>query len=333
MARLTLEDVGALAGVSRSTVSRVINNAASVRPEVRARVEAVISQTGYVPNAAARSLVSNRTGVIGLVIPSHVSNLFEDPYFARLIQGVTSGAKQISSTLTLFLFESEEEEREVSPRVVESGFLDGVIVTATRPGNSLMRKIAATDLPLVAIGRPGIDGIPYVDVDNRAGAFRAARFLREKNYVRCGFIGGPENTSTGEDRLAGFIDGLAEFGTALPNNLRAFGDFSEGSGYTAMSELLDHSPDAVFAASDGMALGAIRRIQDAGLSIPQDIAVIGFDGFTKAETAQPPLTTLRQPVSATGSKAVEMLHQILRDGSDSVQPEILPVELIHRASA
>ena len=171
MARLTLEDVGALAGVSRSTVSRVINNAASVRPEVRARVEAVISQTGYVPNAAARSLVSNRTGVIGLVIPSHVSNLFEDPYFARLIQGVTSGAKQISSTLTLFLFESEEEEREVSPRVVESGFLDGVIVTATRPGNSLMRKIAATDLPLVAIGRPGIDGIPYVDVDNRAGAF------------------------------------------------------------------------------------------------------------------------------------------------------------------
>ena len=119
----------------------------------------------------------------------------------------------------------------------------------------------------------------------------------------------------------------------LPNNLRAFGDFSEGSGYTAMSELLDHSPDAVFAASDGMALGAIRRIQDAGLSIPQDIAVIGFDGFTKAETAQPPLTTLRQPVSATGSKAVEMLHQILRDGSDSVQPEILPVELIHRASA
>lgn len=333
MARLTLEDVGALAGVSRSTVSRVINNESSVRPEVRARVEAVISQTGYAPNAAARSLASNQTGVIGLVIPSHVSNLFEDPYFARLIQGVTLGAKQISSTLSLFLFESEEEEREVSPRVVESGFLDGVIVTATRPGNSLMRKIAATDLPLVAIGRPGIDGVPYVDVDNRAGAFEAAKFLREHGYERCGYIGGPLNTSTGEDRLAGFIDGLAEFNSALPNGLRAFGDFSEPSGYDAMSRLLDHSPDAVFAASDGMALGAIRRIHDAGLSVPDDIAVIGFDGFTLGETSEPSLTTLEQPVSATGSLAVEMLHEMLGDRSTPITPSVLPVQLIRRASA
>ncbi len=333
MPRLTLEDVGALAGVSRSTVSRVINNESSVRPEVRARVEAVISQTGYAPNAAARSLASNRTGVIGLVIPSHVSNLFEDPYFARLIQGVTLGAKHASRTLTLFLFESENEERDVYPRVVESGFLDGVIVTATRAGNTLMRKIAATDLPLVAIGRPGIEGVPYVDVDNRGGAFRAATFLRESGYQRCAFIGGPVNTSTGEDRLAGFIDGLAEHNTALPNELRAFGDFTEASGYQAMDELIQKSPDAVFAASDGMALGAMRCILDAGLSVPHDIAVIGFDGFTAGAVSSPALTTLEQPVSVTGATAVEMLQALLQDPLKQADPVILPVELVQRESA
>ena len=141
------------------------------------------------------------------------------------------------------------------------------------------------------------------------------------------------NTSTGEDRLAGFIDGLAEFNSALPHDLRAFGDFSEASGYRAMSDLLDHSPDAVFAASDGMALGAMRRIHEEGLSVPNDIAVIGFDGFTQGETSEPPLTTLEQPVSATGSKAVEMLHTILGGRSTPVGPSVLPVRLIRRESA
>ena len=127
MTRLTLEDVGNLAGVSRSTVSRVINRETSVSPAVRERVLDVIRQTGYAPNAAARSLVSNRTGVIGLVIPSGVHNLFEDPYFARLIQGMTTASNRARMTLSLFLFETQDEEQDIYPRVVESGFLDGVL--------------------------------------------------------------------------------------------------------------------------------------------------------------------------------------------------------------
>jgi DNA-binding LacI/PurR family transcriptional regulator len=123
--RLKLEDIGRMAGVSRATVSRVVNGEQNVRPEVRARVEDVIRRTGYTPNAAARSLVSKRTGVIGLVIPSRVHNLFEDPYFALLIQGVTLASNRAGTTLSLFLFQSEAEERELYPRVVESGFLDG----------------------------------------------------------------------------------------------------------------------------------------------------------------------------------------------------------------
>ena len=333
MARLTLEDVGALAGVSRSTVSRVINNEPNVRPEVKAKVEAVIRSTGYAPNAAARSLASNRTGVIGLVIPSHVSNLFEDPYFARLIQGVTLGAKRSAVTLSLFLFESEDEERELYPRVVESGFLDGVIVTATRPGNSLMKRIAQAEMPLVAIGRPGIEGVPYVDVDSRGGAFQAAAHLCAQGHENIAFIGGPTDTPTGEDRYLGFIDGLAESNKALPNRLRAFGDYSETSGYEAMSKLLANKPDAVFAASDGMALGAIRCIEDAGYSIPNDIAVIGFDGFLPGAVSIPSLTTIEQPVSDTGSYAVELLQQLLGGQVSPSYARVFPVELCQRESA
>ena len=333
MARLTLEDVGALAGVSRSTVSRVINNEPNVRPEVKEKVESVIRSTGYVPNAAARSLVSNRTGVIGLVIPSHVSNLFEDPYFARLIQGVTLGAKRVSTTLSLFLFESEDEERELYPRVVESGFLDGVIVTATRAGNVLMNRIAQAKMPLVAIGRPGIEGIPYVDVDSRGGAFEAAKYLCSQGYERISFIGGPTDTSTGEDRYSGFVDGLAEWNVALPTRLRAFGDYSEPSGYEAMSQLIVHKPDAVFAASDGMALGAMRCLQDAGLSIPDDVAVIGFDGFSPGAASSPSLTTIQQPVAETGSRAVQMLHDLLTDLTSPPDSHLCPVKFLRRESA
>ena len=123
---LTLEDIGRLAGVSRSTVSRVINGQSSVNPEVRARVQAVIDRTGYTPNVVARSLVSGRTGVIGLVIPSRVHSLFEDPYFSRLIQGISSATNKAGNTLSLFLFENEEEEAALYPRVVASGVLDGL---------------------------------------------------------------------------------------------------------------------------------------------------------------------------------------------------------------
>ena len=149
---LTLEDIGRLAGVSRSTVSRVINDQASVRPDVRARVQEVITRTGYSPNVAARSLVSGRSGVIGLVIPSRVHSLFEDPYFPRLIQGISAASNQSGNTLSLFLFQNEEEESEIYPRVVTSGVLDGLIITATRMADPLLARMAGGEIPIVMVG-------------------------------------------------------------------------------------------------------------------------------------------------------------------------------------
>lgn len=329
----TLEDIGRLAGVSRSTVSRVINGQASVKPDVRERVMSVIARTGYTPNAVARSLVSGRTGVIGLVIPSRVHALFEDPYFSRLIQGMSSAANAVGITLSLFIFQNEEEEASLYPRVVTSGFLDGLILTATRMADPLLGRMAVGEIPLVVVGRPDVDGLSYVDVDNHGGAVMAASHLAGLGHERIALLGAPVSTTAGIDRLNGFTDGLTQNGLTLQAGMRVDGDFSEQSGYDAMSQLLIQEPDAVFVASDTMAVGALRALSDADVRVPEDLAVVTFDGLPASERAIPPLTTIRQPVSETGARAVQMLNRLVTDGEQHPLTEIMPVELIIRESS
>ncbi len=324
---LTLESIGRLAGVSRSTVSRVINDQASVSPDVRDRVKEVIRLTGYAPNLAARSLVSGRTGVIGLVIPSRVHSLFEDPYFARLIQGISAASNPSGNTLSLFLFQNEEEESRLYPRVVTPGFLDGLVITATRMGDPLLARISNGEIPVVVVGRPDADGVSYVDVDNRGGAALAANHLCSLGYQRIGMIGAPTGTTAGADRLTGFVEGLAECDRVLQRNLREDGDFSESSGYEAMKKLIAREPDAVFVASDTMALGALRALKEQNIRVPEDIAIIGFDGLAP-DRSSPILTTIRQPVMQTGSRAVELLNDLISGALAAPISEIMPVELV-----
>lgn len=330
--RLKLEDIGRMAGVSRSTVSRVVNGESSVRPEVRKRVEDVIRETGYTPNAAARSLVSNRSGLIGLVIPSRVHSLFEDPYFARLIQGVTLAGNQAGVTVSLFLFSSEEEERELYPRVVKPGFLDGVIITATRMGDPLVAGLADRELPLVMVGRPDLASVSYVDVDNVGGARMAAQHLVDVGAERIGVIGAPLNTTAGRDRFDGFVAGLRAAGVDLDPELHVIGDFSERGGQLAMGALLERGVDGVFASSDSMALGALRAARERRVAVPDDVALIGFDGFSASEKSSPPLSTVRQPVAETATRAVELLVGLIGGEVDAPTSSVLPVELVVRAS-
>lgn len=332
-ANLTLEDIGRLAGVSRSTVSRVINHHENVKPDVRQRVLEVIGRTGYTPNAAARSLVSGRTGLVGLVIPSRVHSLFEDPYFGRLIQGISSASNRSGMFLSLFLLESESDEEALFPRVANPGFLDGLIVTATRMRDPLLAQLAFSELPVVVIGRPDVAGMSYVDVDNHGGARSIAKHLCSLGHRRVGIIGAPTDTMAGLDRLGGFVQGLAECGVALDPDMRADGDFSEAGGYEAMRRLIPERPDAVFAASDTMALGAMRALREAGLRVPDDVALAGFDGSAAAETTNPPLTTVLQDVHETGRRAVSALNDLITDPNRSPIVDVLPVQLLERASS
>jgi LacI family transcriptional regulator len=329
---LTLEDIGRLAGVSRSTVSRVINDSTNVRPDVRERVLEVIGRTGYTPNAAARSLVSGRTGLIGLVIPSRVHSLFADPYFGRLIQGISAASNRSGTSLTLFLLQNESEEEALFPRVANPGFLDGLILTATRMRDPLLAKMAVSDVPIVVVGRPDVDGVSYVDVDNRGGARMVAMHLCELGFRRIGLVGAPTDTTAGLDRLNGFVEGLAECGIALNPRLRADGDFSEMSGYRAMKRIIPHRPDAVFAASDTMAIGALRALREDGIEVPADVALVGFDGSSASATANPPLTTVLQDVHATGMRAVEVLNSLIDGRASAPTVDIQEVRLIVRSS-
>lgn len=331
-ANLTLEDIGRLAGVSRSTVSRVINDQASVRPEVRERVQDVISRTGYTPNVAARTLVSGRSGVIGLVIPSRVHRVFEDPYFSRLIQGISTASNRAGNILSLFLFQDEAEESELYPRVVSSRFLDGLILTATRMADPLLARVPSGEIPIVMVGRPDVDGISHVNVDNRGGALQAATHLCGLGYERIGLIGAPVSTTAGLDRMNGFVEGLAICGKALLPELRADGDFSEKSGYAAMQRLIPGKPDAVFIASDSMAFGALQALREEGIAVPQDMALVGFDGLPASENSVPTLTTIRQPVTQTGVRAVHLLNDLVNGLAAAPIIEILPVELVVRES-
>lgn len=332
MKKLTLEEIGKIAGVSRATVSRVINNYPHIRPEVRERVEAVIAETGYQPNMVARSLASDRSNIIGLVIPSGANAVFTDPYFPRLTHGISKATNDLQLTLALFLFHSLEEERGTIESITGTGLIDGLIVTADHKEDSFVPRLLEREMPFVLVGRPEQTALSdFVDTDNVAGAITATEHLVRLGYQRIGTIATNQNTA-GDDRYLGFSNTLLKHGLPLYPELVAYGDFSVDSGYVAMKEILPAKPDAVFVTSDTMALGAVRAIREAGLRIPQDIALVGFDDLPPAKQTDPVLTTIRQPIPETGRIAVQKLVEKL-DNSD-YQPSgvILPNELIVRAS-
>jgi LacI family transcriptional regulator len=220
----------------------------------------------------------------------------------------------------------------VYPRVVGGALVDGLIVTATRMGDPLVDRLADERLPFVVVGRPEHD-VSYVDVDNAGGARMAAHHLCELGYRRIAYLGAPTNTTAGRDRLEGFCAGLADRGRTLDPELRVDGDFTEMGGYRAMQRLLPSRPDAVFAASDTMALGAMRALAEAGLDVPGDVAIVGFDGMPASEHTAPPLTTVRQPVAETGRRAAELLMKVIGGEATPPATEILPVELVVRESS
>lgn len=334
MSNLTLEDIAKRAGVSRSTVSRVINEHEHISEGVRQRVLRVIKETGYRPNAAARTLASQRSQVIGLVLPHSVSLLFTDPYFPFLIKGITQACNRYGYTLALFLFSTKEEENKFFTQVPDRGLLDGVIVQSDHKGDQqIIRRLLEANLPQVVIGRPiHPENVSFVDVDNTRASYNAVSHLVRLGYQRIATITGPLASTVGIDRKEGYLRALTERGYSIDSQLIAEGDFTERGGYYAMQTLFSAQPDAVFVASDVMAIGAIRAIQDQGLRVPEDVAVIGFDDFPLTTLSDVELTTVRQPVVETGIKAVELLIDLIENGKHPPRNIILNSQLIVRSS-
>lgn len=332
MPDLTLEDIAKKAGVSRSTVSRVVNDQPYVSDKVRTRVKEVIKATGYHPNASARSLASRRTSMIGLVLPHSFRAFFTDPFFPHLLQGIAQGCNQYDQTLSLFLVATEEDEEKIFSRVSQSGMLDGVILQAGHHGDPMAGRLANANIPLVFAGRPFQSNVSYIDIENVEGAYNAVAHLIRLGYKRIATITGPAHSTAGIDRKKGYLNALNDRDRDIDEALIVEGDFSERGGYHAMQTLLPEKPDAVFAASDIMAVGAMRATQEAGLAIPDDVAFVGFDDLPLPISPEPPLTTIRQPVYRFGVTAVETLIDLINNGTEPPRRIIMSTELIVRES-
>lgn len=331
---MNLETIAHRCGVSRSTVSRVINNSPNVRPEVRERVLQVLKETNFQPNLAARSLAAGATHILGLVIPIGVSHLFVDPYMPLLIQGISAECNARDYSVMLWLADPEYERRMIA-QILHSGLIDGVIVSSQLVGDPLIDALVDHHFPFVVVGRVATPRPVYsVDVDNIAGACRAAEHLLSLGRSRLATITGPSGSPASADRLEGYYEALRRNGLDMHPEWVDAGNFTQEGGYEAMRRLLEHQPDAVFAASDAMAQGALRAITEAGLRVPQDVALAGFDDMPFAAHMNPPLTTIHQPIELMGSMAVNLLLERLH-APDADQPErvLLPTELIVRESS
>ncbi|MFI9436018.1 LacI family DNA-binding transcriptional regulator [Streptosporangium sp. NPDC052375] len=326
-ARPTLEKVAARAGVSRATASRVINGSPRVAPRIREAVNRAVEELGYVPNQAARSLVTQRADSIALVFPEPATRVFsDDPTFAGIIRGVSLEIEKADKQLVLMLTGPDGSYHRVE-RYATNGHIDGVIVASMHGADPLPGILTRRGVPVVCGGRPGVPGdLPYVDMDNTGGAERAVRHLVEQGRRRIATIAGPQDMIAGIDRLTGYRDALRD---SDRRSIVAVGDFTRESGAVAMRQLLADDPelDAVFVANDLMALGALRTLRRAGRRIPGDVAVVGFDDIPAAAYADPPLSTVRQPTVEMGRRLARMVLK-----QEEGTPVVLPTELVVRES-
>jgi DNA-binding LacI/PurR family transcriptional regulator len=331
----TLEEVAHLAGVSRATVSRVVNGSPRVSPDVRIDVQAAIDRLGYVPNRAARSLVTRRSDSVAVVITEPTGSLFKDPFFPRLLRGISSELAARDRQLILLMPESATDEARTA-EYLTAGHVDGAVLVSLHEDDPLPARLSAAGMPIVMVGRPSKNvTASYVDVDNRQGAQTAVAHLIKGGRRVIATITGPQDMAAGIDRLRGYRDGLAEGGLAADADLQAIGDFTQESGAAAMKRLLADRPDidGVFAASDLMAAGALNVLAAAGRRVPADVAVVGFDDSPVATSTTPQLTSVAQPIEAMGREVARLLVDAV-EASDLVPRRvILATDLVQRASS
>ncbi|MEU6052654.1 LacI family DNA-binding transcriptional regulator [Streptomyces xanthochromogenes] len=340
----TLEDVAREAGVSRATVSRVVNGVRNVDPAIQEQVQRAIERTGYAPNRAARSLVTRRAETIALVVSgagggpeesqeAFAARVFADPFFGRVVAGVVGFLRPRSMHPVLMFAESADDRHEVLT-YLRQGRADGALVVSTHPDDPLPTLLAAAHLPSVLFARP-TPPVPlsYVDLDHRDGGRLAAQRLLERGCRRPATVAGPLAVPASQERLAGFRDTMARGGH--PYVPVAEGGFTLDSGIAAMTRLLAEHPDVdgVFAANDLMAQGVCQLLRERGRRVPDDVAVIGFDDSGIALSCRPPLTTVRQPVEQMAAEMARLLDQHIRGERTEATSVVFDPELVVRETA
>ena len=328
--RPTIRDVAQQAGVSRGTVSRVLNGGTFVSQEARRKVEAAIAETGYVVSHSARSLATGRAGSIGFLLTEPQQLLFEDPNFTTLNRAAAAALARRDLPLVLMVAGTSAERTQVL-RYIEGGHVDGVMLVSSHAGNPVVEALLGAGVPTVACGVPlGFeDRLGYVAADDRRGGREMTQHLQAQGARRLAMISGPSDTSGGRERLTGFLEAT---GVGRNEAWIEHADYTRAGGYTAARRLLEqHSDlDGLFVASDLMAMGALEALKEAGRRVPDDVLVGGFDDSTYAAQSQPSLTTMRQPFERISEEMTRLLLGVV-EGEDPAAV-VLPTTLVVRES-
>jgi LacI family transcriptional regulator len=329
---VTIRDVARLAGVSVATVSRVLNASAPVREETRDRVLEVATELRFSPNSAARSLSRQRAGALGVILP----DLYGE-FFSELLRGIDQEAQRAGHSL--LVSSSHHDSRGIGAAVrAMRGRVDGLMVMAPDVAAPLLADVLPHGVPTVLLNGPAVDADVYeITVDNFGGARDMTRHLLAIGHDRIGFIAGAERNHEASERERGFLAALCEAGRSADPTLIVRGDFTEDGGWRGARQLLALAvpPSVVFAANDAMAVGTLSALREAGLSVPGDVAVVGFDDIPVARFLNPPLTSVRVGIAALGERAASVLLTALAERSPPVRPArraVFPAELVIRDS-
>lgn len=326
---VTIKDIARIAGVAPSVVSRAINNKYGVKESTRQRILEIARELNYYPNAAARSLVTRKTQTIGVMMAD-----ISEPYYSQIIKGMEFVADKTGFTLLFSNSQEQVEHSGVLQKMIQANRVDGLIIIGSNiQEKGFIAKLLEKEIPFVLIERKITD--PQVNciwVDNVEGATMATRHLIEKGHRKIAHIAGNLSFQVALERLEGYKRALHEADIEFREEYVVAGDFLTEGGYRAMKEIMKHDCTAVFAANDATAYGAMRAIAESGLSVPHDMAVIGFDNLEFSSLTNPPLTTIHQPRYELGRISMEVLIGILRDDKPRGVKVCLEPKLIQRNS-
>jgi LacI family transcriptional regulator len=326
---VTIRDVAAIAEVSPATVSRVLNADERVAPELRMRVLAAVERLGYRPNSQARSLRTQATRVIGLIISD-----IQNPFFTSLVRGVEDVAQASGYSVVLANSDEDLGKEQQYLRVAAAEQMAGVILSPASSSRTRIGELVHEEIPVVTIDRRIAADVDSVAVDNVAGARQAVEHLLKTGATRVGIIAGPADVSTAADRIEGYHAALRDAGIAADPQLTVRGDFRIDGGHRAAGRLLDlpARPDALFAANNLMLIGTLDAMAERGLSAPADLLLAGFDEMSWAGFA-PPLTLVEQPTYEIGRLATEMLLRRISGDTSAAEHIVLDATLKVRASS
>jgi LacI family transcriptional regulator len=326
----TIKDVAAIAGVSFTTVSHVVNNSRPVSADVRAKVERAIRELDYVPSAVARSLKAKSTATIGLLVPNATN-----PYFAELARGVEDGCAKNGYCVFFCNSDDDPAKQRHYLRVLQEKRIDGLVIASAGEDSVLAQCLAGAREPLVIVDR-NIEGVSadLVQIDHEKGAYLATRHLLQLGHSAIGCITGPVATAVSAMRLHGFIRAMAERGVEIAPNAIVQSDFSATGGYAAASQLFDDMlPTAIFACNDMMGIGALRAAAERKIRVPYDCSIIGFDDVELSRYTYPALSTVGQSVRALGEMAAQtLIERITRKLAGATRRRVVAPRLVSRES-